>query len=246
MEPHPSSETEEVLPGPVPQGLLAFRAGVTQGADGQPSPNPAPQALPSSQGVTVATAVAPIAAPVNPAAARRTVKYVAAVVLAAVGGLLGIVGAFINEFQAGGILVSFIGAPIIEELMKPAGVYIVLLRWPGLVQRQVHLALLSALGGAVFGLVESAVYIWVYVPDHTQLFVWFRWVTALTVHPGLSFIAGFSVNRRLFAGVMGEGPLFGRHMRPMVVAMVIHGVLNTLAFASSFIIGSEWARTGDS
>ena len=56
-----------------------------------------------------------------------------AISLALIGGVLGILGAVVQEMRTGGfLLLFFLGAPIIEEGLKPAGVYILLARWPRL------------------------------------------------------------------------------------------------------------------
>ena len=53
-----------------------------------------------------------------------------AFLIAAGGGVLGILGALIQELSQGSLLIAFIAAPMIEEVMKPAGVYLLLVQWP--------------------------------------------------------------------------------------------------------------------
>ena len=82
--------------------------------------------------------------------------HIFAVSIALIGGLLGIVGAMIQELRAGGfLLLPFLGAPIIEEGLKPLGVYILLIRWPHLLRGRLYTALLAALAGLTFGTSRS-------------------------------------------------------------------------------------------
>src|SRR5574342_1098500 len=98
-----------------------------------------------------------------------------AVAVALLGGAFGVIGAFLQELRAGGgIFLAFTGAPIIEEALKPAGVYLLLLRWPQAIAGRLHTALLSALGGLCFGVIESLVYVTLYFPEGGSDFVLFR------------------------------------------------------------------------
>ncbi len=74
------------------------------------------------------------------------------------GGLLGILGAVIEEARAG-FLVPFVAAPIIEEALKPCGVYFLLGKWPRLLRSQLYTAYLAALGGLSFAVIENLVYL---------------------------------------------------------------------------------------
>jgi hypothetical protein len=55
--------------------------------------------------------------------------HLLAPLIAAVGGFFGILAAYFEEFQYGGIMSIFIAAPIIEEVVKPMGVYLLLAKW---------------------------------------------------------------------------------------------------------------------
>ena len=121
-----------------------------------------------------------IEVPPDIARPARSYQFVFAVVLAALGGLLGIIGALIQEGRtANFLLLPFVAAPIIEEAMKPIGVWIALIRWPQLFRSQLFTALLSALGGLVFGIIESLVYVTVYVSHPPHWFVVYRFSATL-------------------------------------------------------------------
>jgi len=156
--------------------------------------------------------------------------YLFAVVVAAVGGLLGIIGAVIGEFQAGGlILLPLVAAPIIEEAMKPAGVYIALLRWPNALSSRLFTALLAALGGLVFGLIEAVVYVTIYISDPPEWFVTYRFTLPLALHATTSFIFGLGITIGLIDWAAGRGPLPLRTRNFYIAAVVIHAIFNTIA-----------------
>lgn len=153
-----------------------------------------------------------------------------AITVALIGGVLGIVGAFVSEVRAGGfILLPIVGAPIIEEMLKPTGVYILLARWPRLLRGRLHTALLAALAGLSFGVIEALVYIFVYVPDAPDWFVTYRLTVPLAFHTGASFIAGLGIVPALLDWAKGEGPFPRSSLRFYGTAIVLHAIFNLVA-----------------
>lgn len=153
---------------------------------------------------------------------------VLAVALALFGGLLGIAGAFFQELVAGGgIGVIFIGAPLIEEALKPAGVYLLLLRWPQALAGRLHTALLTALSGLSFGLVESLVYVSVYFPDQGEDFVVFRFTVPVFMHALASFIVGLGLSRAVIDWAAGRAPMPKRARNFYLAGVGLHSVYNT-------------------
>jgi len=157
---------------------------------------------------------APSAPPPAPEAEEQTAEDrlaldVLAVALALIGGALGIAGAFVQELQSFGfgILLAIAGAPIIEEALKPAGVYLLLVRWPRALRGQLHTALLAALAGVVFGLIESLAYVKLYFPDAGSSFVLYRFTVPVTMHALSSFIVGLGLDRGVIDWAAGRAPL---------------------------------------
>lgn len=148
--------------------------------------------------------------------------------MAVVGGIFGIFGAFVEEAQAA-LLVPFVAGPIIEEALKPSGVYVLLAKWPHLLRSQLYTAYLAALGGISFAVVENIIYLTVYFPEHTGALVVYRFTVALGMHAVASFIFGFGINRRLVASVWGEVPLLSGSKKFFITAIVLHGVYNIAA-----------------
>jgi len=152
-----------------------------------------------------------------------------AFLIAALGGVLGVLGAIIQELSQGFLLVAFVAAPMIEEVMKPSGVYILLARWPKVLTSRIYTALLAAVGGLSFAVVENIIYLQFYFPEHTQTLVVFRYSACLTMHVVCSFILGFGINQKLLASVRGEIPLLQGNKKFFVIPMIIHSLFNIMA-----------------
>jgi RsiW-degrading membrane proteinase PrsW (M82 family) len=163
--------------------------------------------------------------------ARATLRqHALAIFFALVGGAFGILGAGFQELRAGGsILVFFAAAPVIEELLKPSGIYIVLWRWPLALANQLYTAILTAVSGISFGLIESLIYVTVYAPDHSREYFIYRFTVTIALHATASFIAGLGLNRGLFDWAEGRGRFSVRTRNLFIVAMVLHAAYNITA-----------------
>jgi len=142
------------------------------------------------------------------------------------GGLFGILGAIYTELIYGSFLVAFVGAPIIEEVVKPSGVYLLLVKWPRALRTQRYTAFLAALGGLAFALVENLIYLNIYVPEPGSLLVLWRYTVCIGVHTACSFIAGHGINEKLSAAVRGDIKFLAFDKRFFVAAMVLHSLYN--------------------
>jgi hypothetical protein len=196
---------------------------------------------------TEALASQGIAAPGGPAGAPTGIPVaeadrpprifldVLAIVLALMGGLFGIVGALVNEFQAGGgILLAIAGAPIIEEAMKPAGIYILLVRWPRALRGQLHTATLTTLSALSFGLVESFVYVTLYHPGGGDDYALFRFTVPVATHMLASFVVGLGLTRGLIDWAEGRAPLPKATRNFYLAGVALHAAYNISALALTF------------
>jgi RsiW-degrading membrane proteinase PrsW (M82 family) len=164
----------------------------------------------------------------------RSYQYVLTILLAFVGGGLGIIGALVQESQSlNFLLLPIIAAPIIEEALKPIGVWIALIRWPQVLRSQLFTALLSAIGGLVFGVIESAVYVLVYVSDPPDWFITYRFSVTLGLHATCSYIVGLGINYKVIDWAQGRSPLPKSSRNYYIAACVIHGVYNLTAMILS-------------
>jgi hypothetical protein len=156
--------------------------------------------------------------------------HLLAVALALAGGAFGLFGAFVEELRTGGGLLALVlGAPVIEEALKPCGVYLMTIRWPQVVRNQLYTAFLAALGGLVFGLIECWVYLTLYVPDHTEAFTIYRLTAPLIMHTVGSFIVGLGINRGVVDWAAGRGRLPRRSRNRYLAAVALHGAFNLMA-----------------
>ena len=152
--------------------------------------------------------------------------------VALLGGFAGLLGAFFHEGQGGlpGIvLLPFVAAPIIEETLKPSGIYLLLAKWPQALTGRFHTAFLSGLAGLEFGALENLLYLYVYFPEHSHEAAVVRWTAGLTLHSVNSFIVGLGINQKLIAAAKGEIPLFSANKRFFLIPMAIHSAYNVLA-----------------
>lgn len=169
--------------------------------------------------------------PMAVVAPRRTrlYQYPLVVLFAAAGGVLGIIGAGFQESFAFSPLPFLIAAPIIEEIAKPAGVYLAMGRWPHILHNQPFIACLAALGGLVFGLIESLIYVTVYAPDLGRAFFIYRFAVNVPLHAGFSFVAGWGITQGLFGWASGQNSLPKASRNAFVAAMLLHAAYNGVA-----------------
>ena len=162
-------------------------------------------------------------------------QYLLAILLAIVGGFLGIIGAIIQELQSTTtyILLPFLGAPIIEEALKPSGIYLALLWWPRALTSQIFTALLCALSGVVFGVIESFVYVTLYVDDPSDEFIVFRFSVPLGLHAACSFLVGLGLNQQVIDWAAGCSKLPRASRNYFIAAVALHGAYNTIAVVLS-------------
>jgi RsiW-degrading membrane proteinase PrsW (M82 family) len=157
-----------------------------------------------------------------------------ALTMALLGGPAGALGAIAQEMQSGaGILLAFVGAPIIEEALKPAGIYLLLIRWPHALRGRLHIAMLTGLSGLCFGVIEAFVYVTLYVPDHSDDFVIYRFTLPLVVHTLGSFIVGLGLSRAIIDWAAGRGPMPKSTRNFYLAAVCLHAAFNITAIALS-------------
>lgn len=177
------------------------------------------------------------AAPVEPAPSPSlsgpapTYQYVLAFLMAVIGGALGILGAIFQEFQttATYLLLPFLGAPIIEEALKPSGLYLTLLWWPRALNNQLFTAILCSISGLVFGVIESLVYVTVYVEDPSDGFILYRFTVTLALHAVASFVVGLGINQRILDWAAGRARLPKSSRNFYIAGVAIHAIYNTSA-----------------
>ncbi|HVP06119.1 MAG TPA: PrsW family glutamic-type intramembrane protease [Dehalococcoidia bacterium] len=154
--------------------------------------------------------------------------HVCVILLALLGGILGIGGSVISEVASGGglALLPFIGAPIIEEAFKPIGVFLAFVRWPDALRNRLYVAILCACAGIVFGLVESTIYVFVYARDQGASYTLFRYTVPVAIHGIASFTVGLGMSRGVVEWVNRGAPVPPRARRFYLAGVTIHGTYN--------------------
>jgi RsiW-degrading membrane proteinase PrsW (M82 family) len=185
------------------------------------------QAAPPAE-VAVAQASAVAETPV-----RRSVLLQPVVLLMALlGGALGAFGAVTQEIASGGgILGLVIAAPIIEEALKPAGIYIVLIAWPRALFGRFHTATLTAFSGLCFGLIESYVYVTFYYPEGDSNYILFRFTVPVLLHTVASFLVGFGLSRAVVDWANGSAPFPKITRNFYIAAVLLHAAYNSIVLA---------------
>ena len=165
--------------------------------------------------------------------------YVLAPLIAITGGLFGILTAAAEEIKYIGYFGPFIAAPIIEEAIKPAGVYLLLAKKPAALRGQRYTAFLSSLAGLSFGIVESIVYVafssHISEVKNREMFVIWRFTVCLLLHAGCSFILGHGINQQLAASVRGDIPFLKGNWKYFLTATSIHAVYNITVTILTFV-----------
>jgi RsiW-degrading membrane proteinase PrsW (M82 family) len=154
-----------------------------------------------------------------------------ALLMALLGGALGVFGAVVQEFQSGGLGAPFVAAPIIEEALKPAGIYILLIVWPRALAGRLHTATLTAISGLCFGLIESYVYVTWYYPEGDSAYVLFRFTVPVMMHTIASFLVGFGLSRQLVDWVNGRSSFPKMTRNFYIAAVLLHAIYNTTVVA---------------
>jgi RsiW-degrading membrane proteinase PrsW (M82 family) len=167
----------------------------------------------------------------SPSGPAPAYQYLLALLMAVIGGALGIIGAIFQEAQTTTtfLLLPFLGAPIIEEALKPSGLYLALLWWPRALNNQLFTAILCSISGLVFGVIESLVYVTVYVEDPSDGFILYRFTVTLALHAVASFVVGLGINRRILDWAAGRSKLPKPSRNFYIAGVLIHAAYNTTA-----------------
>jgi hypothetical protein len=89
--------------------------------------------------------------------------------------------------------------------------------------------MLCAVSGAVFGVIESLIYVELYYPEGNDNFVLFRFTVTPLMHATASFIVGLGLSRALVDWVNGRATLPKLTRNCFIAGMALHAVYNTSA-----------------
>jgi len=160
-----------------------------------------------------------------------TTSWAMTILLAEVGGLWAVFGAFWGQGQTVfSIIAITVFAPVAEETLKVSAAMYVVEKKPYLFRSAWQIAICAIASGLVFAAIENFLYTGMYVPNPTPRYIRWRWTVCVGLHVGCSCIAGFGLIR-----IWCE--TWRTHTRPklslgypyMLAAVVIHGAYNTFA-----------------
>lgn len=158
--------------------------------------------------------------------------YLLGPLIAMTGGMFGIMAAAYENSGYGWYVGAFLAAPIIEEAVKPCGVYWLYGRRPQALSGPLYTAILSGLAGLTFGIIESLIYVAIYYSEYGELdstFVIWRFTVCLALHTVCSFIVGWGINDKLVDWVRGNVPFLEGNRKFFFTAMILHSLYNISA-----------------
>lgn len=172
------------------------------------------------------------------------------VLVIAAGSLLAIPGVTVESVTAPLYFGPILAGPLLEEILKPAGLLILLGRDPQLRIAPIVGAVAGAFSGLVFAALENAVYFNIYNPDHSPEYAVWRWTVCVALHVLCSALVGYGLARARatplepgeeYRLVGAAAPHLldeprersriyqGISLRLLVLAVVIHGTYNLFA-----------------
>ncbi len=153
------------------------------------------------------------------------------VVAGVLGGLLAVPGVFLAGNPGFGVWGAIVGAPVVEELLKQAGMLLVLERYPWFLKRGIQFLLGALLSSLLFATIENLIYAHVYLaklpPDKWAETMAFRWCWCTVLHVSCALIASAGLWRawRRSRGV-GRAAQLSDALPPLIAAMLLHGGYN--------------------
>lgn len=172
-----------------------------------------------------------------------TTSIWATLLIALSAGPWGVIGALWAATKYGGnasfgLVAVVVFGPVAEEVVKIATAWWVVEKRPYLFKSVGQILFCAACGGLAFAAIENLVYMYVYVPDHTEAFVRFRWSVCVALHVTCSMIAGLGLARIWDNAIRNlHRPQVALGIPWMVLAMTGHGLYN---FAISIASMMGW------
>ena len=81
----------------------------------------------------------------------------------------------------------------------------------------------------MFGIIESLVYVIVYVDNPSREFIIFRFSVPLGLHATASYLVGLGLNQRILDWAAGRSKLPRASRNYYIAAVVLHGAYNAIA-----------------
>jgi RsiW-degrading membrane proteinase PrsW (M82 family) len=150
---------------------------------------------------------------------------------AVLSGPFAILGALIGSEGALSVVVLVVVfAPLVEEMLKVAGILYLAEVRPWLVPSATALVVVAVCSGLVFAAIENWLYLSVVIEDPTTEIIRWRWTFGPLVHGTGSLLAGIGVARmwRMLPN-RGLRPDFKVAVGWIIAATIVHGGYNLFA-----------------
>ena len=125
------------------------------------------------------------------------------------------------------LLMITVFGPVSEEIAKVAAALWVVEKRPFWFKSIWQLFVCAGCSGLAFAAIENVIYMYVYVPDHTEEFVKFRWTVCVFLHISCSLVAAVGLARIWDNAVRNlHPPKLALGVPWFTIAMVGHGLYN--------------------
>ncbi len=162
-------------------------------------------------------------------------RWIACITAMLFAGPFAVIGALITQTSTWwALLLICVFGPIIEEILKIAGVYYLAEQRPWLVINRLSLVIIACISGLTFGLIENLIYIYIYIQNPSPEIIFYRWVVCTALHVTCSTIAGFGIAQMWHKSHTTAKPANPAIATPyLVTAILIHMIYNTFAVGMS-------------
>ena len=154
----------------------------------------------------------------------------ATLVVSLLAGPWAVMGAFWGTGQSlSSALILVVFAPVVEETMKIASALYIVEKKPFLFRSKFQIVICILSGSFLFSLIENLLYIYVYIPDPSELLIHWRWTICVAIHMGCSTVAGMGllqIWKNIWSNL--ERPKISLGYPYLVTAAVIHGSYNAV------------------
>lgn len=161
----------------------------------------------------------------------RSTMLLAMGLAAMLSGPFAILGALIGSGGALSVVILVVVfAPLVEEMLKVAGILYLAEVRPWLVPSATALVIVAVCSGLVFAAIENWLYLSVIIDDPTAEIVRWRWTFGPLVHGTGSLLAGIGVARMWrMLPTRGLRPDFKVAAGWIIAATIVHGGYNLFA-----------------
>lgn len=152
--------------------------------------------------------------------------------IAAIAGPFGIAGALWSPADLGtASQLQWIGlaviAPVTEEITKVAAALWVVEKRPFWFKSIGQILICAVAGGAMFGVIENFLYLYLLFPNHSPPLADWRWSVCIGLHMNCSLVAGVGLARIWHNAIREQHrPILGLGLPWFFIAMAGHGLYN--------------------